>query len=145
MIFPTSYLPSIINILNLAGPPRAGFYVANAGDYQRTLGPSTNGDSLGYTVPHVENIDGESQIITIPSSGGDRNFSIHLPATYNPTRKYSLMISYHGGTETMEEQEKMSRFSRSSVNPQMIVVYPQGIKVCSFPVFFPHHALWDGL
>ena len=74
--------------------------------------------------------DGESRTFNISSSGGLRSFNIHLPLNYDPDVQYPLMISYHGGTETMEVQEEISQFSYNSTNPSMIAVYPQGIKVC---------------
>ena len=140
MIFSTSYLSTVISILSSTSRSRTGLPVAEAGEYQTSLGPPAAGDSPGCGLPYTRYRDGESRNFSIPIGEGIRNFSIHLPTTYEPTHAYPLMISYHGGTETKEEQERVSRFSHSSVNPQMVVVYPQGINVRNGPAFSFHFA-----
>ena len=98
---------------------------------QQVLGLAPINGSTGCGIAHEPYQDGESRTYSVNSSGGGgiRQYNIHLPLQYNPNVVHPLMISYHGGTETMEEQEQLSQFSYNSVNPGMIAVYPQGINV----------------
>ena len=98
---------------------------------QQLLGSPAHQPTSGCGKVHDPYQDGESRDYSIFSSGGggNRDFSIHLPVDYDPNTTYPLMISYHGGTETKEVQESITQFSNNTVNPGMIAVYPQGIKV----------------
>ncbi|KAL8688276.1 MAG: hypothetical protein Q9218_005773 [Villophora microphyllina] len=70
---------------------------------------------------------GQSTDITIKSGGQDRQFRVHVPTAYDKTIPTPLLFSFHGATKTMTDQETITRFSNSSVNPSMIAVYPQGL------------------
>ena len=96
---------------------------------QHVLGLAVLNESSGCGNAYKPYIDGESRTFSIDSSGGTRQYNVHLPLQYNPNVKHALMISYHGGTKTMEEQEQLSQFSNHSINPHMIAVYPQGVNV----------------
>ena len=89
---------------------------------QISVDPATLQLSSGCTVNQKSYGDGVSKNFSIPSSGGNRFFSVRLPVNYNYKVPYPLIISYHGGTKTKEEQEQLSRFSNSSINPNMIAV-----------------------
>jgi len=91
----------------------------------------------GCGIAHKPYQDGESRPYSINSSGGLREYNVHFPLNYDPQTKYPLMISYHGGTKTKEEQEQLTQFSNNSINPHMIAVYPQGIKI-SWQANFPY-------
>ena len=58
-----------------------------------------------------------------------RNYSIHLPSNYNPNTPTALIVSYHGAGETVKEHEEESQLSKESYNHDMIVVYPEGVRV----------------
>lgn len=66
---------------------------------------------------------------TISSSGGDRQYIIHVPTSYQSSQATPLIVSYHGNHRTMYEQETLSQFSNETLNPDMLVVYPQGLNV----------------
>lgn len=100
-----------------------------AGLLRGVVGLAVFKGSPGCGIIHKPYIDGESRSSNIESSGGLRHYSIHLPPAYDPHVQYPLMISFHGGTKTKEEQEQLSQFSNNSINPNMIAVYPHGIKV----------------
>ena len=90
--------------------------------------------SSGCGIQHDSYADGQSRNYTVSNtSGGTRTYSIHLPANYDPHTQHPLMISYHGGTQTKEEQDQLSQFSNNTINPNMIAVYPQGIEVSVGP------------
>lgn len=65
---------------------------------------------------------------TIQSGGIDRQYIIHVPSSYDPSSKTPLILSYHGRNRTMYEQETLSQFSDETLNPDMLAVYPQGLK-----------------
>ena len=87
---------------------------------------------VGCGKPHTA--DGKTRSITINSTccsnvTQTRNYNIHLPTNYNPNYPTALIISYHGAGETPSEHEKESQLSDVSYNPDMIVVYPEGVHV----------------
>ena len=80
----------------------------------------------GCGTPHI--VDGVSRNFSISSNGVKRDYRLHLPSTYNPNISAPLVISYHGHGKDMVEQETLSQFSNDAINPNMIAVYPQGLK-----------------
>lgn len=82
--------------------------------------------SAGCTKPHTG--DGVSKDFQVATNGGNRTYRIHLPISYNPNITAPLIISYHGHGEDMVQQEILSQFSNDAINPNMIAVYPQGLK-----------------
>ncbi len=59
----------------------------------------------------------------VVSGGLDREYTVHLPAHYNPRRAYPLVLSFHGHKRTSQYQEELSGFSALDA----ISVYPQGL------------------
>lgn len=59
----------------------------------------------------------------VASGGLDREYTVHLPAHYNPRRAYPLLLSFHGHKRTSLYQEQLSGFSALDA----ISVYPQGL------------------
>lgn len=71
---------------------------------------------------------GQTREFSFDSSGGNRSYMIHLPASYK-TGSPKPLIAYHGSGDNPANFETTTRFSDPSVNPNMIVVYPAGINV----------------
>ncbi|PID52582.1 MAG: hydrolase [Candidatus Moraniibacteriota bacterium] len=69
---------------------------------------------------------------TIVHDGLQRTYLIHIPKNYNENTTYPLLLSFHGGGGTAENQAKRG-FSKkadtlaSQHKKSFIVVYPQGI------------------
>jgi polyhydroxybutyrate depolymerase len=59
----------------------------------------------------------------VTSGGLEREYTVHLPAHYNPRRSYPLVLSFHGHKRTSQYQEELSGFSSLDA----ISVYPQGL------------------
>jgi polyhydroxybutyrate depolymerase len=59
----------------------------------------------------------------VVSGGITREYTLHLPANYNPARPYSLVLSFHGHKRTSLYQEQLSEFSTLDT----LAVYPQGL------------------
>jgi len=62
------------------------------------------------------------------TSGVERTYLLHLPEVYTAGNAHGLIFSFHGRGKDGAEQERLSRFSRRSINPSMLVVYPDGIE-----------------
>lgn len=71
---------------------------------------------------------GASNRLTITSSGVKRSYLLHLPRVYTPTNAHGLIFSFHGRGKDAKEQERLSQFSNYNLNPNMLVLYPDGIK-----------------
>ena len=84
--------------------------------------PGTAGCGTHHTV------DGVSRDFELSSNGRNRTYRIHLPSSYDPNVPAPLVFSYHGHGQDMVKQETLSQFSNDAINPNMIAVYPQGLK-----------------
>lgn len=77
------------------------------------------------------NFVGKTRQFSFKSSGGGgtRTYRIHLPSNYDTRTAKPLMIAYHGHGNNPTKFEEETRFSDERVNPNMIVVYPEGLDV----------------
>ena len=98
----------------------AGYLLPVSGDGLRAR------DTAGCSKPHT--VDGTSRDFNVLTNGRNRTYRIHLPSSYDPNTPAPLVISYHGHGQTMVRQETLSQFSNDAINPDMIAVYPQGLK-----------------
>jgi polyhydroxybutyrate depolymerase len=64
---------------------------------------------------------------TLVSSGQEREYLLHVPKTYDPTKPTALVISMHGGAGWPAMQKETSRWNTLSESQGFIVVYPSGI------------------
>lgn len=78
--------------------------------------------SSGQTAGNVYNI-------SITSGGLARYYFISIPPTYNTSATTPLILSYHGGTKTAQDQLQLDLFTSTYFNNNTFVVYPQGINV----------------
>ena len=81
-------------------------------------GPLPNGQSVG-TVSNVK----------ISSGGVQRSYLISIPPNYNAYTPTPIILSYHGGVRTAEDQLELDQLSNSEFNTGSLVIYPQGINV----------------
>jgi polyhydroxybutyrate depolymerase len=67
------------------------------------------------------------------ADGLERTYFVHLPASYNPSNSYPLILAMHGGGllgyEGIEGQSQLSELSDSE---NFIVVYPEGLQTLGF-------------
>nr|WP_244162416.1 ferulic acid esterase [Amycolatopsis regifaucium] len=66
---------------------------------------------------------GVTTLRTLTSGGLAREYTVHVPARYQPSRSYPLVLSFHGHKRTSKYQEELSGFSAYDA----ISVYPQGL------------------
>lgn len=76
----------------------------------------------GQTAGNVYNV-------SITSGGLARYYLISIPPTYNTSATTPLILSYHGGTKTAQNQLQLDLFTSTYFNNNTFVVYPQGINV----------------
>ncbi|KAI3399846.1 hypothetical protein diail_5356 [Diaporthe ilicicola] len=57
----------------------------------------------------------------------DRRYLLWFPVSYKPTTPAPLVLSYHGGTRTAEEQQRLDLLSTAYFNKEYIMVYPNGV------------------
>ena len=104
----------------LYGLTFAGHIVPIFGSIIRTSG------SAGCGTPQT--VDGKSHNHSVSTNGGKRDYRLHLPGSYDSNAPAPVVISFHGHGKNMVEQETLSQFSNDAINPNMIAVYPQGLK-----------------
>lgn len=68
-----------------------------------------------------------TRTVTLTSGGKERTFDLHVPATYDPTKRTPLVFLFHGYTMTSEEIATASHFAETADKRGMIVAFPQGI------------------
>ncbi|OZJ02474.1 hypothetical protein BZG36_05137 [Bifiguratus adelaidae] len=72
-------------------------------------------------------IEGNVYNITITSSGIQRNFLVSVPPCYYTQGAVPLILSFHGGTQTSEQQLQLDQFANPNFNMHTMVAYPQGL------------------
>ena len=102
-----------------------------------TSGCQTRHDSdLGQTIDiSIQSNNGADSV-------GTRRFLVYLPRSYVPGTPTPVIFSYHGQGKTRQYQKDLDHFSDESINPNMIVVYPQALKDPSdhvSPTFLSSH------
>ena len=62
----------------------------------------------------------------IVSAGQEREYLLHVPGSYDPTRPMPLVISMHGAMNWPGFQRNLSRWNEAADENGFIVVYPSG-------------------
>jgi polyhydroxybutyrate depolymerase len=70
----------------------------------------------------AENMDG-----SIIHEGRNREYHLHVPASYDGTKPFPLVIVLHGGGGNSKQIEKFTGFSKLADRDDFIAVYPQGV------------------
>ena len=67
--------------------------------------------------------------VTISSGGLARNYLLFVPPTYHAFSPTPLILSYHGGSKTAQDQLLLDQLTTPKFNTESFVIYPQGINV----------------
>jgi len=59
-------------------------------------------------------------------SGFDRQFTVHVPQSYDSSKSTPLVLDFHGFYSSSEEQQQVSGFLPLAEREDFIVVFPQG-------------------
>lgn len=62
------------------------------------------------------------------SPPADRKYHIYIPKQYDINTPAPLIFSFHGRTQDMLQQERVSQLSNSDINPDAVVIYPNGFE-----------------
>jgi poly(3-hydroxybutyrate) depolymerase len=65
-------------------------------------------------------------------NGTERNYTLYIPEDYAPgsATLHPLILSFHGGTETPENQMQLDLLTNPFFNTDAVVAYPSGLDVC---------------
>ncbi|OBW66729.1 MAG: Pre-mRNA-splicing factor ATP-dependent RNA helicase PRP43 [Aureobasidium pullulans] len=70
----------------------------------------------------------QTNSLKFTTSGGTvREYGLHIPTSYDSDESTPLAFSFHGRTRIWQEEEEISGMSNETLNPNFIVVYPQGV------------------
>jgi polyhydroxybutyrate depolymerase len=77
---------------------------------------------------------GQTNVYDSISFGGRwRTYMTHLPTGYNTSKKYPLILAFHGGSPLgYQSIQYQSRLSEKSDSAGFIVVYPEGVKIAGY-------------
>lgn len=78
----------------------------------------------------TSNLAGSSRTGSLTFDGQRRTFIIDFPSTYSQAAMRSgapLIVAFHGATRDPKYIRTMTQFSNPKLNPDHVVVYPQGI------------------
>jgi polyhydroxybutyrate depolymerase len=67
-----------------------------------------------------------SQLHTMQFDGRTRRYILHVPPTYDAAKSVALVMVLHGGTQSPESAESMSRMSELADQNGFIAFYPSG-------------------
>ena len=84
---------------------------------------------------------GITKTFSIQSNGRKRPFNVHLPKRYDATKPTAMIIAYHGRGQGAEKLERITMLSKETVNPNMIMVYPEAINVSQLISRVKSHSL----
>ncbi len=65
--------------------------------------------------------------VTLTSGGRERNFDLHVPATYDATKRTPLVFVFHGYTQDAKGIASATRFAKVADAHGMIVAFPNGV------------------
>ena len=71
-----------------------------------------------------------AQAKSLTHGAGKRRYIVYTPGSYpaDSTKKYPVVLNFHGGGMTMAEQMLYTRMNRTADAEGFIVVYPQGLQ-----------------
>ncbi|KAJ5611173.1 hypothetical protein N7510_007892 [Penicillium lagena] len=81
---------------------------------------------LPKPLPAGQSIGGVSNV-TITSRGLQRSYLISIPPLYDSETPTPVILSYHGGDRTADDQLQLDQLTNPDFNTRAFVVYPQGI------------------
>ncbi len=64
---------------------------------------------------------------TVSSKGTSRTARVHVPASYDPTKRAPVVLNFHGYTSNAMQQELLSGMSTKADKEGFVAVYPEGL------------------
>lgn len=91
---------------------------------------SIRANGCGKNLPSGQ-AKGGTYNVTITSTGLERSYLVFIPLDYSSDAETPVIFSYHGGDRTAKDQLELDELTSPEFNTHTLVVYPQGINVCS--------------
>src|SRR3989344_2852801 len=85
--------------------------------------PSSSGSSGSGSVS-----TGQSAAFTMNFAGAQRTYILHVPSGYDSSKRYSLMVSYHGEGGSGAGQEQKTGFNAVADENGFFVAYPSAVR-----------------
>ncbi|KAH8819130.1 carbohydrate esterase family 1 protein [Xylogone sp. PMI_703] len=80
----------------------------------------------GKALPNGQSAGGVSTV-SMTSNGIQRKYLVWIPPSYDRNTLTSLILSFHGGSRTANDQLNLDEFTTGEFDTNSIVIYPQGI------------------
>jgi len=69
---------------------------------------------------------GKDTLSSLRNDGRDRTYTVHLPPSYDPAKRWPVVLVLHGGGGHGAQMARMTGFSRKADREGFIAVYPDG-------------------
>lgn len=76
--------------------------------------------------PKKESKVSEDKEHVLKHGGRERRYLVHVPKGYDPSKRYPVVLAFHGGAARPEAQRIQSRLNEVSDRHGFLVVYPAG-------------------
>lgn len=83
--------------------------------------------ALSFAQTGVTKIDSIKSAGLTAGTNVYRNYRLYVPKSYDGTKPYPLVFSFHGTGSNAQEQEQMTRFNVIADTANFLVVYPNGL------------------
>ncbi|KAF2679772.1 carbohydrate esterase family 1 protein [Lentithecium fluviatile CBS 122367] len=104
------------------------FFVLLASLQQGVIGISAASPRAASGCGKTQFLPGVTQYrFGLKSSGKDRSYSYHLPSDYDKSKKYPVVVGFHGSSSIGAFFELDTKMSSSKYSSGKIMVYPNGI------------------
>ncbi|HEY4526737.1 MAG TPA: PHB depolymerase family esterase [Candidatus Paceibacterota bacterium] len=87
-------------------------------------GTLSGSESGSISTPSGSAQAGKSITLTLPFNGTERSYILHIPVGYNSSKRYPLMISYHGEGGSGLGQQQKTGFDAVADENGFFVTYP---------------------
>lgn len=105
--------------------------ISDAGVVQPQDVPTTMGEDVASDAPSTRCVNPESlrgmSTISIMSGGRMRTAQVYLPAAYDPTRKFPVILGFHGFLEDPAALARESALDRRGPERGYITILPAGL------------------
>lgn len=98
---------------------------ATGGSSGASGSPGTGGQANGCENSTIQPGNSNRKLTV---GGIEREYNLHVPPNYDPTKPTPLVLNFHGYTSNMMQQEFFSMMSPKADAEGFIVAYPNGLK-----------------
>ncbi len=124
---------SLLTGCSTSAPPSSNHTSSRATQSAQYSGPINHPVSTTGCGRALSFASGTSTTVTIPSNPAvsrgshTRTYMVHMPASYDMSRSYAVVLSFHGYGGNAAGMDHSSGFSQLADRQGFIAVYPQGL------------------